>query len=112
MRGVLTMLRRLVLFAVATSLTLVLVRTAEAQTASVNGTITDTTGALVQDATVTATNTATNIARSVQTGASGVYTLTDLVAGLYDMTVEKAGFRTVRFAAVTLTVDQALTLNT
>src|ERR1700691_3726566 len=108
----LTMLRRLVLFAVATSLMLVLVRPAEAQTASVNGTVTDTTGALVQNATVTATNTATNIARSVQTGASGVYTLTELVAGLYNMTVEKAGFRTLRFAAVTLTVDQALTLNT
>lgn len=106
------MLRRVVLFAVATSLMLVLVRTASAQTASVNGTVTDTTGALVQNATVTATNTATNIARSVQTGASGVYTLTELVAGLYNMTVEKAGFRTVRFAAVTLTVDQALTLNT
>jgi hypothetical protein len=106
------MLRRLVLFAVATSMMLVLVRTASAQTASVNGTVTDTTGALVQNATVTATNTATNIARSVQTGASGVYTLTELVAGLYNMTVEKAGFRTVRFAAVTLTVDQALTLNT
>jgi hypothetical protein len=108
----LMMLRRLVLFAVVTSLMLVLVRTTSAQTASVNGTVTDTTGALVQNATVTATNTATNIARSVQTGASGVYTLTELVAGLYNMTVEKAGFRTVRFAAVTLTVDQALTLNT
>jgi hypothetical protein len=106
------MLRRLVLFAVATSLTLVLVRTAGAQTASVNGTVSDSTGALVQNATVTATNTATNIARSAQTGASGVYTLTELVAGLYNLTVEKAGFRTVRFAAVTLTVDQALTLNT
>jgi hypothetical protein len=106
------MLRRLVLFAVATSLTLVLVRTAGAQTASVNGTVTDTTGALVQNATVTATNTATNISRSIQTGASGVYTITDLVAGLYDLKIEKAGFRTVRFAAVTLTVDQALTLNT
>src|ERR1700722_6018379 len=106
------MLRRIVLFAVATSLTLVLVRTAGAQTASVNGTVTDTTGALVQNATVTATNTATNISRSIQTGASGVYTITDLVAGLYDLKIEKPGFRTVRFAAVTLTVDQALTLNT
>src|SRR5580704_18049378 len=104
----LTMLRRMVLFAVVTSLTLVLVRTAGAQTASVNGTVTDTTGALVQNATVTATN----ISRSIQTGASGVYTITDLVAGLYDLKIEKPGFRTVRFAAVTLTVDQALTLNT
>jgi hypothetical protein len=107
-----TMLRRLILFAVAASLTLVLLRTAGAQTASVNGTVTDTTGALVQNATVTATNTATNVARSVQTGAAGVYSVNDIVPGLYDLTIGKSGFRTVRFAAVTLTVDQALTLNT
>jgi hypothetical protein len=106
------MLRRLILFAVAASLTLVLLRTAGAQTASVNGTVTDTTGALVQNATVTATNTATNVARSVQTGAAGVYSVNDIVPGLYDLTIGKSGFRTVRFAAVTLTVDQALTLNT
>jgi Carboxypeptidase regulatory-like domain len=105
------MLRRLVLFAVATSLALVLVRTAGAQNASVNGTVTDSTGALVQNATVTATNTATKSARSVQTGAAGVYSINEVVAGLYDLTIEKTGFRTVRFAAVTLTVDQAVTLN-
>jgi hypothetical protein len=34
------------------------------QTASINGTVTDSTGALVQHATVTATNNATNNARS------------------------------------------------
>jgi len=34
------------------------------QTASINGTVTDSTGALVQQATVTATNNATNNARS------------------------------------------------
>src|SRR5580658_2991054 len=90
--------RRLVLFAVATSLALVLVRTAVAQNASINGTVTDSTGALVQNATVTATNTATNVARSVQTGTAGVYSINEIVAGLYDLTVEKEGFRPVRFA--------------
>ena len=105
------MLRRLVLFAVATSLMLVLVRTAGAQNASINGTVTDSSGALVQNATVTATNTATNASRVVQTGTAGVYSINQIVAGLYDLTIEKTGFRPVRFAEVTLTVDQALTLN-
>ena len=81
------------------------------QTASINGTVT-ATGTLVQHATVTATNTATNIARSTETGTAGVYSLTELVAGPYELMIEKAGFRLVRFANVTLTVDQALTLNT
>jgi Carboxypeptidase regulatory-like domain len=105
------MLRRLMMFAVATSLTLVLVRAAGAQTASINGTVTDASGALVQSAKVTATNSATNTSRSAETGAAGVYDLTQLTPGLYDLTIEKGGFRSVRFAAVTLTVDQALTLN-
>jgi hypothetical protein len=106
-----TMLRKLGWFALAMSSTLVLLCTAGAQTASVNGTVTDSSGAMVQNATVTATNTATNVARSVQTGAAGVYTITELVPALYDLTIEKAGFRTVRFAALTLTVDQTVSLN-
>jgi hypothetical protein len=106
------MLRRFVLLAsVAMGLTLVLVSTAGAQTGSINGTVTDVSGAFVQHAKVTANNTATNTARSTETGTSGVYSITDLVAGPYDLTIEKTGFRPVRFAAVTLTVDQALTLN-
>ena len=61
------------------------------QTASINGTVTDSTGTLVEHATVTATNTATNIARSTETGTAGVYSLTELVAGPYDLMIEKAG---------------------
>jgi len=106
------MLRRFELLAsVAMGLTLVLVSTAGAQTGSINGTVTDVSGAFVQHAKVTANNTATNTSRSTETGTSGVYGITDLPAGPYDLTIEKDGFRPVRFAAVTLTVDQTLTLN-
>jgi Carboxypeptidase regulatory-like domain len=68
---------------------LLLAPAAFGQTASISGTVTDSTGALVQHATVTATNTATNIARSTETGTAGVYSLTELVAGPYDLTIEK-----------------------
>lgn len=104
--------RRFVLLAsAALSLILLLVCTAGAQTASINGTVTDASGAIVAHATVTATNASTNIARSTETGSAGVYSLTDLVAGPYELTIEKSGFRLVRFAALTLTVDQVVTLN-
>jgi hypothetical protein len=93
------------------SLILILVCAAGAQTATLNGAVTDATGAVVQHAMVTATNTATNISRTTETGTSGVYSITELVAGAYDVKIEKSGFRTVRFAALTLTVDQAATLN-
>jgi hypothetical protein len=81
------------------------------QTASVNGTVTDTSGALVQHATVTLRNAATNATREVETGAAGVYSVPNLDAGQYEVTVRKEGFRQVRFENITLTVDQAFTLN-
>jgi hypothetical protein len=105
------MSRNLVVNALAISVILVLSAAAGAQTASVNGTVTDASGAVVQHAKVTATNTATNIARSTDTGNSGVYSITDLVPGPYEVKIEKDGFRTVRYAALTLTVDQTATLN-
>jgi hypothetical protein len=82
-----------------------------AQTASINGTVTDPSGALVPGATVTAVNEATNGARTAETGSTGTYSLSSLAPGTYDISIEKGGLKTVKFAAVTLTVDQALTLD-
>lgn len=92
-------------------LSLLLSVSAVAQTASINGTVTDISGAVVPHAKVTATNTATNTARTSDTGNAGVYSMTELVPGPYDVTIEKTGFSTRRFTALKLTVDQALTLN-
>ncbi|MGA9304075.1 MAG: carboxypeptidase-like regulatory domain-containing protein, partial [Candidatus Sulfotelmatobacter sp.] len=73
------MLQRLCWFLVVLSVILVLVCAAGAQTAaSINGTVTDASGALVQHAIVTATNTATNIDHTADTGTSGVYSIPQL----------------------------------
>ena len=90
---------------------LLLMSAAFAQTGTVAGTIEDATGAGVPDATVTATNRATAAARTAATGASGTYSIPNLAAGRYDITVSKPGFTTVRFDNVELTVAQNLTLN-
>jgi len=82
-----------------------------AQTASINGTVTDPSGAVVPGATVAAVNEDTNASRDTQTGNTGGYSISNLVPGKYDITIEKSGLKTVKFAAVTLTVDQALTLD-
>jgi Carboxypeptidase regulatory-like domain len=82
-----------------------------AQTASINGTVTDPSGAVVPGATVAAVNEDTNASRDTQTGNTGAYSISNLVPGKYDITIEKSGLKTVKFAAVTLTVDQALTLD-
>jgi hypothetical protein len=82
-----------------------------AQTATINGTVTDPSGAVVPHAKVTAVNAATNAVRDAETGDAGTYTVSNLSPGIYDVTIEKSGLKSVKFAAVSLTVDQALTLD-
>lgn len=60
---------------------------------AIEGTITDTSGAAVAGAQVTAVNPATGTTRSVQTDSSGNYTFTELPLGNYDVSVEITGFR-------------------
>lgn len=59
----------------------------------ITGQVTDPTGAVIQGATVTVTNTATNVSRTVRTSEAGRYSVPFLVPGTYDIRVEQAGFR-------------------
>ncbi len=96
----------------ATTLTsLMLSALAVAQTASIKGTVTDTTGAVVVGAEVTARELDTNATRTATTGDTGAYAITNLPVGRYDISVNKSGFRTFKVEQVVLTVDQALTAN-
>jgi hypothetical protein len=68
--------------------------TASAQfRASVQGTVTDTGGGLVSDATVTVTNKETNKEEKVTTSSEGFYRVAALAPGTYMITVEKTGFK-------------------
>ena len=73
-------------------------------TASILGTVTDPSGAVVPDAKVTAKNTGTGIARSVQTGSNGEYAFTSLQLGTYEVTIEATGFKTYVAKDLTLAV--------
>ena len=70
----------------------------------INGTVTDPTGAIVAGATVTVTNAATNVGRSVQTNASGNYTTPFLAPGAYIVRAEQPGFKATQRAGVQLEV--------
>src|ERR1700744_5065545 len=61
-------------------------------TADILGTVTDASGAVVPNATVTLTNLGTNVTRVAQTGGSGDYTFTLLPVGHYSISVKAAGF--------------------
>ena len=61
---------------------------------SVSGTVTDSTGAVIPGAEVTAVNQTTNAAMTVFTGATGNYEITGLPSGLYALTADVADFQT------------------
>jgi hypothetical protein len=84
---------------------------AAAQSGSILGTVTDKSGAVVQDAEVTVRNLATNLTRTATSSTTGSYNLTNLSVGAYDVTITKTGFKTFKAANVALTVDQLLTVN-
>ena len=74
---------------------------AQAPTGIINGTITDETGAVIPNASVTATNKATGITRTATSNAEGLYSMISLPAGDYEVRCEAKGFRTlVRGATV------------
>jgi len=70
----------------------VLVNAQSSSTATINGTVTDPQGAVIPNATVTATNLATGVERSATTSASGFYRILSLQPGTYDLRVDAAGF--------------------
>jgi hypothetical protein len=82
-----------------------------AQTAIVTGTAFDPSGAAVTGATVAATNQDTATDRTTVTNETGAYTLSSLAPGVYTFTFAKAGFKTVKFEGLKLTVGQTLALN-
>src|SRR3989442_2244624 len=65
---------------------------AQFDTASVVGTVRDATGAVVPAATVTLTNTATGVALTKASDASGNYEFVAVRPGIYVVTAEKTGF--------------------
>jgi hypothetical protein len=60
---------------------------------SINGTVTDPTGAVVPGATVTATNTSTNATTTQVTSNAGTYVLSPLTPGDYSVTITVDGFK-------------------
>jgi carboxypeptidase family protein len=106
------MLTRFASFALSIYVLFLFVPVAIGQTASLSGTITDSSGALVPHVKVIVVNASTNISREVESGSSGVYTIVQLTPGRYEVTFDKSGFKTVKFTAIELTVDQKLTLDT
>src|SRR5262249_37331574 len=78
----------------------------QVDTATLSGTVSDTTGAVVPEASVTIKNVATTTAEKTQTNASGDYIFPHLRPATYELKVEKAGFKATVIPRITLLVDQ------
>jgi hypothetical protein len=80
-------------------------------TASLNGTVTDATGAVVPNARVVATNQATGVASATQSDTAGAYLFPSLPIGIYRVEVTAASFETAVISNLKLDVATAVTQN-
>jgi Ca-activated chloride channel family protein len=72
------------------------------QGGTINGTVSDSTGALIPGVTVTATNTESAVSKTTMTDASGAYTFIGLVPGPYRLTAALTGFQTAMLVNINL----------
>ncbi|MGH9679721.1 MAG: carboxypeptidase-like regulatory domain-containing protein, partial [Candidatus Acidiferrales bacterium] len=79
--------------------------------ATVTGTVTDASGAVVSGADITIKNTATAVSRTVTSDNSGTYAVPNLTPGPYEFDVSAKGFSTSVQSNITLSVGQQLLLN-
>ena len=80
-------------------------------TSQIRGTVTDPTGAVVQNATITITNDATGIASVAHSNQQGLYILTGLRPATYTLKVEAPGFGAIERKNVVLAVSQETTFD-
>ena len=76
---------------------------------SITGTVTDSSNAALENASVTIRNVATNVTNKTTTNSAGLYFITSLPPGTYELTVEKSGFRQAVVRSIPLTTGLAAT---
>src|SRR5512146_771664 len=81
---------------------------AQVDTATIVGTVKDTSGAVIPGASITATEVNTGIKTEVKTGADGNYVITPLKIGAYSLTVDAQGFQNVVRQNIVLNVQSGV----
>jgi len=83
-----------------------------AGTAAVQGTVEDATGAVIPNASVSITNTATGVSQTTKTDASGFYSFPSLIVGPYEVTISAPGFEAYRKTGIVLEVGSSIAVDT
>src|SRR5947209_10491102 len=84
---------------------------AQVTTGNITGRVADAQGNVVPNASVTARNKATGRSRTTTTNEVGEYTLADLPAGTYELSVEAKGFSKALLSEMELNVGATVTQN-
>ncbi len=84
---------------------------AQVDTGTIQGTVTDRTGAILPGSIVTLTNEATGLVQTTHASESGLYIFTPLRIGLYSVGVDSPGFEKTRREHLQLDVQQAMVVD-
>ena len=84
---------------------------AQMTTGTILGTVSDSTGAVIPGANLTARNVETGLTRTTVSGSNGAYRLVALPVGNYEVQVSTPGFRAEVRSGLTLTVGQEAVVN-
>src|ERR1700730_9711558 len=79
--------------------------------ATLSGTVTDASGAVVPQAQILIKNVATDISTTAVTNSDGLYSAPNLLPGNYDVKASATGFGTEVRSGITLTVGAQQVLN-
>jgi len=84
---------------------------AQANSGDLVGTVFDSSGAAIPNATVVATEDTTGVRTTAQTNASGAYRFTNLPAGRYTVTASASGFTNASLKNVDVVLNNTVTAN-
>ncbi|MGB6384225.1 MAG: TonB-dependent receptor [Terriglobales bacterium] len=96
---------------VAIILCLVCLSSAQVDRAGLNGTVTDSSRRVLPQTHITAVLTATGLRRETTSSGSGTYDIPELPVGVYTITFEHAGFKSLTFVDVEQVIGRTRTLN-
>jgi len=80
-------------------------------TGTITGVVTDPSGAVIPDASVSVLNQGTGVDFHLKSNSAGVYSITSLISGTYTVKVEAKGFKTYLNRNLVLTTDQVLRID-
>jgi hypothetical protein len=103
--------RGLILAVILSSLSICAAAMAQQTLGSITGTVKDSSGAVIPDATVVARNISTNLEITEHTQANGSFTVQNMPIGMYELTFTKSGFQKEVHTQVLVNSDRVTTVD-